>query len=119
MNLVDLVQEQLGGNVLTRPAETQGSNPGSTPTAPNAARPVLLSAPGTQASSRDGACNLASAVDSPDNRVLDNLPQSLNGGGGPGLNLGETGTRLLSSLLGGGTLSGLSSLLSRFTGLGS
>jgi hypothetical protein len=119
MNLVDLVQEQLGGNVLTRLAETLGTNPDSTRTAANAAIPMLLSALGTQAATRDGARNLASAVDSLDNRVLDNLPQSLNGGGGASLNLGETGTRLLSSLLGGGTLSGLSSLLSRFTGLGS
>src|SRR5215813_10750457 len=81
MNLVDLVQEQLGGNVLTKLAETLGTSPGNTRTAANAAIPTLLSALGTQASTGDGARNLASAVDSLDNRVLENLPQSLNGGG--------------------------------------
>lgn len=118
MNLVDLVQEQLGGNVLTKLAETLGTSPGNTRTATNAAIPTLLSVLGTQASTRDGARSIASAVDSLDNRVLDNLPQSLNGGVGAGLNLGEIGTRLFDSLLGGSTLSGLSSVLSRFTGLG-
>ena len=118
MNLVDLVQEQLGGNVLTKLAEMLGTSPGNTRTAANAAIPTLLSALGTQASTGDGARNLASAVDSLDHRVLENLPQSLNGGGQSGLNLGETGTRLFNSLLGGDTLSGLSSVLSRFTGLG-
>jgi len=119
MNLVDLVQEQLGGSVLTRLAETLGTSPGTTRTAANAAIPTLLSALGTQAATSDGARNLASAVDSLDNRLLDNLPQSLNGGGRSGLNLGETGTRLFDSLLGGSTLSSLSNVLSRFTGMGS
>src|SRR5215468_8830281 len=117
MNLVDLVQEQLGGNVLTKLAETLGTSPDNTRTAANAAVPTLLSALGSLASTRDGASNLASAVASLDNRVLDNLPQSLTGDGRSGLNLGEIGTRLFGSLLGSGTLSGLSSVLSRFTGL--
>jgi hypothetical protein len=82
MNLVDIVQEQLGGTVLTRLAETRGTSPGNTRTAANAAIPTLLSALGTQAATRDGARNLASVVDSLDDRVLDNLSQSLNGGGG-------------------------------------
>jgi hypothetical protein len=119
MNLVDIVQEQLDGNVLTKLAETLGTSPGTTRTAANTAIPTLLSVLGTQAATRDGARNLASAVDSLDDRVLDDLPQALNGGGRSGLNLGETGTKLLDSLLGGSTLSSLSSVLSRFTGLGS
>jgi hypothetical protein len=119
MNLVDLVQEQLSGNVVTRLAEVLGSSPDNTRTAANAAIPTLLSVLGTQASTRDGARHLASAVDSLDNRVIENLPQSLNGGGRSGLNLGETGTRLFDSLLGGSTLSSLSSVLSRFTDLSS
>jgi hypothetical protein len=102
MNLVDLVKEQLGGNVLTRLAGTLGTSPDNTRTAVNAAIPTLLTAFGALASTRDGARNLESAVDSLDNHVLDDLPQSLGGGGRSGLNLGDLGTKLLGSLLGGG-----------------
>ena len=100
MNLVDLVKDQLGGNVLTRLAETLGTSPDNTRTAVNAAIPTLLTALGSVASTRDGARDLAAAVGSLDDRVLDNLPQSLSGGRGSGLNLGDMGTKLLGSLLG-------------------
>jgi hypothetical protein len=98
MNLVNLVKEQLGGNVLTRLAGTLGTSPDNTRTAMNAAIPTLLTAFGNVASTRDGARDLAAAVDSLDNRVLDNLPQSLSGGGKSGLNLGDMGTRAALSM---------------------
>lgn len=119
MNLVDLVQGQLGSNVLTRLAETLGTSPDNTRTAVNAAIPTLLTAFGSVASTRDGARDLAAAVGSLDDRLLDNLPQSLSGGRGSGLNLGDLGTKLMGSLLGGNTLSSLASALGRFTGQGS
>jgi Bacterial protein of unknown function (DUF937) len=119
MNLVDLVKDQLGGNGLTRLAETLGTSPDNTRTAVNAAIPTLLTALGSVASTRDGARDLAAAVGSLDDRVLDNIPQSLSGGGRSGLNLGDIGTKLLGSLLGGNALSGLASALGRFTGQGS
>jgi hypothetical protein len=93
----------LGNNVLTRLAETLGTSPDHTRTAVNAAVPTLLTAFGSVASTRDGARDLAAAVGSVDDRVLDNLPQSLSGGGRAGLNLSDTGTKLLGSLLGGKT----------------
>jgi Bacterial protein of unknown function (DUF937) len=119
MNLVELVKGQLGGNVLTRLAETLGTSPDNTRTAVNAAIPTLLTALGSVASTRDGARDLAAAVGSLDDRVLENLPQSLSGGGRSGLHLGDMGTKLLGSLLGGNTLSSLASALGRFTGQGS
>ena len=61
MNLVDLVQGQLGSNVLTRLAETLGTSPDNTRTAVNAAIPTLLTAFGSVASTRDGARDLAAA----------------------------------------------------------
>jgi hypothetical protein len=118
MNLVDLVKDQLGSNVLTRLAETLGTSPDNTRTAVNAAVPTLLTALGSMASTRDGARDLAAAVGSVDDRVLDNLPQSLSSGGRSGVNLGDMGTKLLGSLLGGNTLSSLASALGRFTGQG-
>jgi hypothetical protein len=69
------------------------------------------------ASTRDGARDLAAAVGGLDDRVLDNLPQSLSSGGRSGLNLGDMGTKLLGSLLGGNAISSLASVLGRFTGL--
>ena len=119
MNLVDLVKDQLGGNVLTRLAETLGASPDNTRTAMNAVVPTLLTAFGSMVSTHDGARDLAAAVGSLDDRVLENLPQSLSGGGRSGLNLGDIGTKLLDSLLGGHTLSSLASALGRFTGMGS
>ena len=119
MNLVDLVKDQLGSNGLTRLAETLGTSRDNTSTAVNAAVPTLLTALGSVASTRDGARDLAAAVGSVDDRVLDNLPQSLSGGGRSGLNLVDMGTKLLGSLLGGNTLSSLASTLGRSTGMGS
>ena len=119
MNLVDLVKDQLGSNVLTRLAETLGTSRDNTSTAVNAAVPTLLTALGSVASTRDGARDLAAAVGSVDDRVLDNLPQSLSGGGRSGLNLVDMGTKLLGSLLGGNTLSSLASTLGRSTGMSS
>ena len=81
MNLVDLVKDQLGSNVLTRLAETLGASPDNTRTAMNAAVPTLLTAFGSVVSTHDGARDLAAAVGSLDDRVLENLPQSLSGGG--------------------------------------
>ena len=46
MNLVDLVKDQLGGNVLTKLAETLETSPDNTRTAVNAAVPTLLTALG-------------------------------------------------------------------------
>jgi hypothetical protein len=117
MNLVDLVKDQLGGNVLTRLAETLGTSSDNTRTAVNAAIPTLLTAFGSAASTRDGARDLAAAVSGLDDRVLDNLPQSLSSGGRSGVNLGDMGSKLLGSLLGGNALSSLASVLGRFTGL--
>jgi hypothetical protein len=85
----------------------------------NVVIPALLTAFSSIASNRDGVRDLAEAVGSLDDRGLDNLPQSLSGGGRAGLNLSDTGTKLLGSLLGGNTLSNLASTLGRFTAQGS
>jgi hypothetical protein len=116
MNLVDLVKEQVDGHGLTRLAKTLGTSPDQTRMAVNAAVPTLLTAFSSMASTYDGARDLAAAVGSLDDWVLDNLPQSLSGGSRSGLNLKDMGTKLLDSLLGSHTLSNLASTLGRFTG---
>jgi Bacterial protein of unknown function (DUF937) len=116
LNLVELVKNQLAGGVLAKLPELLGTNQTTANTAVNAAVPTLLAALGSTASSRDGARNIQSTLDSFDTRVLDNIPQSLSGGGTSLLNIG---TSLLSSLFGSGIVSSLSGILSRFAGMDS
>ena len=116
LNLVDLMKGQLGGDVLTPLAETLGTSQPSTSTAVSAAVPALLAALGSTASTPDGARRLTSELDRVDERAVDNLPQSL-GGGGP--SMAALGTSLLGNLFGSGTLASLASVLSRFAGLDS
>lgn len=116
LNLVELVKDQLAGGVLAKLPEILGTTQTTANTAVSAAVPALLAALSSSASSRDGARNIQSTLDSFDARVLNNIPQSLSGGG---KSLLDIGTGLLGSLFGGGMLSSLSSILSRFTGMDS
>jgi hypothetical protein len=116
LNLVELVKDQLAGGVLAKLPELLGTNQTTANTAVNAAVPTLLAALGSTASSGDGARSIQSTVDSFDPRVLDNLPQSLSGGGKLLLDMG---TSLLGSLFGSGMLSSLTGILSRFVGIDS
>jgi hypothetical protein len=116
LNLVELVKDQLAGGVLTKLPELLGTTQTTANTAVNAAVPALLAALGSTASSRNGAQNIQSTLDSFDARVLNDIPQSLSGGG---KSLADMGTSLLGSLFGSGTVSGLSGILSRFAGIDS
>src|SRR5262249_49561288 len=115
MNLVELVQSQLSGDVIGKLAGMLGTSSDTTRTAVNAAVPTLLGALGSVASTRDGASRLASTLDSLDASVQGNITQSL----ASGTSFQDLGTKLLGSLFGSGTLSGLANALGRFTGLGS
>ena len=80
----------------------------------NAAVPTLLAALGSTASSRDGARNIQSTLNSVDTGALDTIPQSLSGSG---TSLLHVGSGLLGSLFGSGIVSSLSGILSRVTGM--
>jgi hypothetical protein len=116
LNLVELVKDQLAGGVLAKLPEILGTTQTTANAGVSAAVPALLAALSSSASSRDGARNLQSTLDSFDTRVLNNIPQSLSG---DGKSLIDIGTSLLSSLFGSGMLSGLGSILSRFAGMDS
>jgi Bacterial protein of unknown function (DUF937) len=105
LNLVELVKNQLAGGGLAKLPELLETDQTTANTAVNAAVPMLLAALGNTASSRDGARNIQSTLDSFDTRALDNIPQSLSGGGTSLLNMG---TSLLGSLFGSGIVSSLS-----------
>lgn len=115
-NLVDLVKDQLSGGALAKLPEILGTNQTSANTAVSASVPALLAALGSTASTPAGARQLTSELDSVDERTISNIPQALSGGGTSLLNLG---TSLLGNLFGSGTVSSLSSVLSRFAGLDS
>jgi Bacterial protein of unknown function (DUF937) len=116
LNLVELVKDQLAGGVLAKLPELLGTNQTTANTAVSAAVPTLLAALGSIASSGDGARNIQSTLDSFDARVLNNLPQSLSGGG---RSLLDMGVGLLGSLFGGSMVSSLSGILGRFAGMDS
>jgi hypothetical protein len=116
LNLVELVKNQLAGGVLAKLPELLGTNQTTANTAVNAAVPMLLAALGSMASSRDGARNIESTLNSFDAGVLNTIPQSISGGGKSLLDMGSS---LLASLFGSGMVASLSSILSRYAGMDS
>ena len=80
----------------------------------NAAVPTLLAGLAGVASKPGGGSQLASALASQDHGLADNLSGLFSSGGAMAA---SQGSNLLSSLLGGGALGQIGSVLSRFTGV--
>jgi hypothetical protein len=116
MNLVSLIKDQFSGDVLSKLAGAVGMDSGSAHTAMDAGLPALLAGFSGLASTNDGARKLALAVDGADAGAPSHFGEMLSGGG---RSLLDTGGSILNSLLGSGTLSSLTGVLSRFTGIGS
>jgi hypothetical protein len=116
MNLVQMILNLLGGDLFSKLGGLLGIRSDQAETAAKAAVPAILGALVGQASTTDGARKLAAAVNDADEGILGNPAAAL---GQKGESLIESGGGLLKSLLGGNVLSGLSSALSRFSGLGS
>jgi hypothetical protein len=115
MNLVDMIKGQLSGDTVSRLASAIGSDPNQTSAGINAAVPAILAGLTKCAGTSEGASRLASAVDNFDDRES-NPAQAFSAGG---KSLIEGGNNVLGSLLGGGVSSGITSVLSKFTGMGS
>jgi hypothetical protein len=107
MNLVDLIKSQLTPDMLGKLAGQIGASESQAKSVVGAAVPTLLSALAGSASQAGGAQKLLSALSG-----LGSMSDMLSGASL------EKGTGLLGSLLGGSTLSGIVSLLSKFSGLG-
>jgi hypothetical protein len=114
MNLVDLVKGYLTPDMLGKLSSVLGESPDRTQAAVGAAVPTLLAGLASVSGSPEGARRLASALDDQDERVLGNFGNVLSGGA----SFAEKGGSMLNSLMGGSTLGTLSSVLSKFTGLG-
>jgi hypothetical protein len=115
MNLVELVKSQFGGDTVGRIASIVGAPADATRGAVNAAIPTILAGLGQIAESPGGARRLASAVDSVDDGIVDNLSSVVSAGG---QSLMEGGSNLLNTLFSGGAIAAIAGAISRFTGLG-
>ena len=116
MNLVDLVRNQIGGDMISRISNLLGVGNSEARSAVDAGVPALLAGLSGLASTNDGAKKLASTVNGLDDSIVNNIGNSLAGGEANAII--DTGRTLLGSLFGSSMLSGLSGALSRFTGLG-
>lgn len=79
MSLLQMLQQQLGGQTVTQISQKLGADPGTTGNAIDAALPLLLSAVARNASNSQQAHSLAQAVaQDHDGSVLDDVPGYLN-----------------------------------------
>jgi hypothetical protein len=86
MSLLQLLQQQLGGQAVNQISRKIGADPGTTSNAIDAALPLLLSAVARNAGNRDQARSLSHAVSQDhDGSILDDVPGYLDQSqGGPG-----------------------------------
>ena len=113
-NLLDIVKEQVGGNVLEQISSQLGESPENTEKAIGGAVPALLSGLLNKASSTDGANDLLKNLSMQDDGILDNIGGALSDGN----KLADDGGNMLKSLLGESGLGNMSGLIAKFSGLG-
>jgi hypothetical protein len=115
MNLVSTIMQLLGPVIINRFASSLGLNQGIVGKAIAAAIPAILAGLTKTASQGSGATQLANAVAKQDPSILSNLGNLI---GGPGeKSLVDSGTSILSSLLGGSSTNALAGALGKFAGL--
>ncbi len=115
MNIIDLIKEQLSGEVLGKLAGALGQNPATTTKAATAAVPTLLSTLIGLASAPGGIEKVLSALKNFDASSLSSTLNSLRTG-----NVSEVqskGGDLLGSLMGGGALATVIGALSKYAGI--
>ncbi len=116
MNVIDTILKMLGtGNTTGAISSALGLSQDQTRRATTAAVPTLLAGLTQVSSTPQGAEQLSRAVSQQDTGLLDKLQDIIPG---QGAGLADQGSGVLGSLLGGGTTSKLTGVLSRFTGAG-
>ena len=115
-NLIGVLEQLLGSNeVLSRIGSLIGLSPERTRSAIGAVVPAILAALVSLVQKPAGRDQLAAAVRNQDPGVLDNLSAML--GSGRQNSLIDSGSSLLTSLLGDSKVGGLSGAIARFAGL--
>jgi hypothetical protein len=115
-NLVSEIAEVLGPQIVARVASALGLGESSTQKAVNAAVPALLAALISLVSKPQGAAKLNDVVAKQQPGVLSNLASVIGGSGQKAFI--DTGASVLTSLLGGKTVSALASALGGYAGIG-
>ncbi len=115
-NLIDLVKDQLGEQVMGQLGGVLGGGAEQNSSAISSAIPGLLSSLTSSGASSSGAEALLGAVNNQDDGILDNLTDLLGGSGQSSMM--DAGSGILSTLLGGGGIGALVSAIAGFSGLG-
>jgi hypothetical protein len=116
-NLVDLVKDQVGPNLLRSISNMLGESQEKVQTGLSGAIPSVLAGIVGTVSQPEGARTFSSALQQQDPSLLGNLAGMLDSNGRQSVQ--DKGTGLLSSLLGDTKLGGLSSAISGFSGISS
>ncbi len=116
-NLVDLIKDQVSGQVLGQISNAVGESSDKTQSVVEGAIPALLGGFMDKASSSEGAGALFDAVSKQDDSILDNLSGMI--GSGNKSSLIESGGSALGSLFGGSGASGLVNAVSGSSGMSS
>jgi len=116
MNLIDTIKNQLfSDGHLNQLSSLIGADAGATKSAVGAAMPAVVAALSNVASKGNGAQKVVSALNRLDTGSLGNVAHMLSG---QAESVQEQGSSLLSSLLGGSTVSGIANAVSKFSGIG-
>ena len=114
-NLVDIIKDQVSGQVLGQISNAVGENSDKTQSVIEGAIPALLGGFMDKASTSEGAGALFEAVNGQDDSILDNLSGLI--GSDNKTSLIESGGNVLGSLFGGSGASGLISAVSGSSGM--
>ncbi|MBX2824289.1 MAG: DUF937 domain-containing protein [Gammaproteobacteria bacterium] len=115
-NLVDLVKDQVGGQILGQIGGLMGDQADKAEAGLGSAIPALLSGLTKRAGVPGGADSLFGAVNDADDGMLDNLG-ALLGDSSQSKSMIDTGSSLLGGLLGNAGLGSLGGIISAVTGL--
>ena len=115
MNIVDLIKDQMSGDLMGSLGSMLGKDQATATKAATGAVPALLSVLAGLAKSPGGIEKLITALRTFDTRTLADVVSSLRTGNAAPVQ--QKGGDLLSSLLGGGTLAMVVSALSKFSNL--
>ncbi len=115
MNLVSTIMQLLGPATISRIAASLGLNQGIVGKAVSAAIPAILAGLTKTASQGSGATQLANAIAKQDPSILGNLGNLIGGTGEK--SLVDSGTNILTSLLGRSSTNALAGAVGKFAGL--
>ena len=114
MNIISGIAQALGPEIIGRLASQLGLDKAQVEKMLRVGAPAILATLGSLVSKPGGAATVNAVIADQEPGILSNLTQLIGGGN----SLIESGQGILTSLLGGPVMSALTSVLSRYTGVG-